>query len=447
MALSAELLAAIAQRQPLATLVTITLPASVGGDLLLSDRPFVSHSAGVFHARLVSLGKLARKVSEPDGQLDTPSITLRIVDQGWRVQRLGHQLDGTPVHVQWGAEGVAPAAWSTRFRGHVVARKRAGRGDVEIICRIDDRWLERPVCPRIDAATWPTAQAEASGSGGAETVLGRRAPIAYGTCDSTGLGSHGLRRLLWVQTAGPPWRWLYSIGDADVTAVYVDGQPASGWTRVVEYRGGWWWTTVDFAAMPWGAEDAAQVVTADGDGVDVSAFGEQWSAVAQLRHALEAFGRGGWDGKAGLAAQLTDATTWDALEVLAATSTWEGAGVLGGEAETLTLRELLARMLSSWGCSAWWTREGTLAIASEQWARTVDQPTPGTSLWLVEGESLLEPVTAEDEGAQHRAAGLRLRYCHGADGQPLLSVTAMDPLRLDEEPEEITMPLGPQRVI
>ena len=104
-------------------------------------------------------------------------------------------------------------------------------------------------------------------------------------------------------------------------------------------------------------------------------------------------------------------------------------------------------MARGWGWAFYWTREGKLAVLQEQWARAVTPPEPGTSTWLAEGELLLEPLALQEEDAEHRTPGLRLRYCPGPDGQPLLDVTAMDPLKLDEEPEELTLPLGPQRVV
>lgn len=457
MALSAALLQAIAEGRPLATVVTITLPASAGGDLQLSDRPVVDASLGAFEPRITSFSKVTRRLSGPDGTLDTPTLTLTVTDIGtedepvWRLGRIGRRLEGAPVVVRWAAEGVAPADWSTRFTGYVVS-KRAGseRNTHQVTCRVDDRWLSRPIGPRLTADVWPTAETQAEGSSG-ETVLGRRAPVAYGTSDSTGLGSHGLRRLLFIQTAGSPWRWLYSVGDCAVGAVFIDGAPvATGWTRVVEFRGGWWWTTVDFADDPrpddgQGGKKAI-VVTVDGDGLDVGTFGADTSPAAQLRHAVEAFGRP-WDGGAAPTEQLTDDASWDALEAYCAAGGDEGAGVLGGQAQTTTLRDLLRDMLRGWGWAAYWTREGKLAVLPEQWARDVAPPTPGTSTWLAEGELLIEPLALQEEDAEHRTPGLRLRYCPGPDGQPLLEVAAMDPLKLDEEPEEINLPLGPQRVV
>ncbi len=458
MALSAALLQAISEGRPLATVVTITLPASAGGDLQLSDRPVVDSSLGAFEARITSFSKVTRRLSGPDGTLDTPTLTLTVSDSGtedepvWRLGRVGRRLEGAPVVVKWAAEGVAPADWSTRFTGYVVSR-RAGseRNTHQVTCRVDDRWLSRPIGPRLTADVWPTAETQAEGGSGGETVLGRRAPVVYGSCSSTGLGSHGLRKLLFIQTAGSPWRWLYSVGLAQVEALFIDGEPvASGWTLVQEFRGGWWWTTVDFAVDP-RPEDGqggkkAIVVTADGIGLSVGAFGDDTSSAAQLRHALEAFG-GPWDGATAVSAQLTDTDSWDALVAACVAAGDEGAGVLGGRDQTTTLRDLVRDMARGWGWAFYWTREGKLAVLQEQWARAIPPPEPGTSTWLAEGELLLEPLALQEEDAEHRTPGLRLRYCPGPDGQPLLDVTAMDPLKLDEEPEEITLPLGPQRVV
>jgi len=442
-----ELTQAIKDRLPLANVLTLS-PAS--GDLLFSDRTVISESLGAFKAK-ASFGKLSRKLSGPGGDIDAPSVQVTIADTGTEAIPVGEigrslrRLEKVPAVIRRGAEGVDPSKWSTRFTGILQSWDPGSkRGEYVLVLRVDDEFLNRTFPPILDRATWPNASTTGQGSSaGSEAVLGQRGPACYGTSDSTGLGSHGLRRLSFVQTSGPPWRWLYSVADTPVPTVCVDGvATATGWTRVVELRGGYLWTTIDFATRPGSDPAADPVITADGGGIDVTAFGAQTSPAAQLRHILEAWG-GGWDGKAAVTATLTDDTIWTALEAFVTKHGYESGAMLGGKAAR-TVRDLLRETLKAYAWHAYWTRDGKLAVKPWDWSKT--DVTPGTSIWIVEEENAIVPLKLQAQAGALQP-GFRVRYCGGPDGEPLLSTTALDPSALDKEPDEVVLALGPQRVI
>ena len=447
MAQAPELTQAIKDRVPLASLLTLSPPS---GDLLISDRPTISESLGAFQAK-GTFGKLNRKLSGPNGDLDAPSVQVTIAETGTEeipvgeIGRILRRLEKVPAVIKRGAEGVDPSKWSTRFTGILQSWDPGSkRGEYVLVLRVDDEWLNRPFPPILDRATWPTASTTGQGSSaGSETVLGQRGPACYGNCSSSGLGSHGLRRLPFVQTAGPPWRWLWSIGDAPVTTVFVDGvATATGWTRVVELRGGYLWTTIDFDPRPGSDPAADPVITADGGGINVTAFGLQTSPAAQLRHLLEAFGKG-WNGKDAVTATLTDGTVWTALEAFVVKHGYESGAMLGGKGAR-TVRDVLREVLKAYAWHAYWARGGKLAVKPWDWSK--GDVTPGSSIWIVEEENAIVPLQLQAKAGSLQP-GFRVRYCGGPDGEPLLSTTALDPTALDKEPDEVVLALGPQRVL
>jgi hypothetical protein len=440
MPLASTLTAALQRPGEVQTLITLSLPASAGGTMRVATEDVPSKTLGLFRDRVLSIGKVRYEISNRDGAIPVPTVTFELDDTGTAAVPVGPfgratelaDVEFSPVLIERAAVGVPVADWSTRFKGVLTDYERVRPGRYRVNARVDDRWLNQPAPPpQLGAAEWPAAASKPKASAGAgDAVIGRYVPIAYGKTDSAGLGSHGLRRCLYVHTAGPPYRYMHSLGDVAVPSVYADGvKQTTGWTRVVENRGGRYFTLIDFTA-----DQVDKVITVDSDGLPLGSYGTNTSPANQLRHMLESFDR--WNGETGVQVTptRTDGTAFAALEAFVTAHGYEYATLLGGVERAQTMRQVLAAWLKQHHWVAFWTRQGTLAVQPWSWVPPATlEPTSPTS---IEGiQALGDMALKRDTSGIVRAVACR--HLLGPDGERMAGLKVVDPAEPTAAAEEL----------
>jgi hypothetical protein len=441
MALSAAMRAALKRPGDVHALLTLTLPAEAGGAMRIATGEVPSASLGRFAARILSISRVRWECSGRTGEVPLPSCTVEVDDTSTDSRTVGPfarateqaDVEGSPALIQWAAPApMLVSDWSTRFTGILHDFDRSGPNRYRLVLRVDDSWLNGPMpAARLAPAEWPAAASNPQGSASTSAnVLGRAAPWVYGETDSVGLGSHGLRRCLYVHTAGPPFRYLHSIGDVPVPAVYVDGVPtATGWTRSVVLRGGRLWTLIDFTT-----NQAEKVVTVDSDGIQLGSYGTATNPANQLRHVLESFDR--WNGEATqVTATRTDAAAFAALASFFTTHDMEHATQIGGDARSLTARQVLSAWLKQYPVAAYWTREGKLAVVPWRWYSEASGDIYPSEV-SIEGVQTVAPMELKRESASVIKA-VACRYLLGPDGEPLAALRAVHPADTAATVEEL----------
>lgn len=443
MALSAAMRAALKRPGDVSALLTMSLPAAAGGTMRLGTSEVPSSSLGRFAGRILSISKVRWECSGRTGEVPLPSCTLEIDDHGTGAVPVGPfgratelaDVERSAAVIQWGApaSSMSPSDWSTRFTGMLHDFDRTGPSRYRISLRVDDSWLNGPMpAARLAAAEWPAASSKPAGSTGTtENVIGRTAPWVYGETNSTGLGSHGLRRCLYVHTAGPPYRYLHSIADVSVPSAFVDGVPVvSGWTKSLVFRGGRLWTLMDFDT-----DQGEGVVTVDSDGIPLGSYGTNINPANQLRHLLESFDR--WNGESTqVTATRTDAASFSILAAFFTTHDMQHATQIGGDARSLTARQVLTAFLKQYPVTAFWTREGKLAVLPWRWYSAAANDIYPTDPTSIEGVQTVGPIQIKrDSSSLIRAVAAR--YLLGPDGEPLAALKVVDPSDPNATVEEL----------
>jgi hypothetical protein len=460
MTVTANMLTAIKESgHTLGIVLTITLPSGLGAELGLPDdnlrlgsTPFCSSTAGPFDGRVVKFGGSNGSLSDANGNLQRWTVNVSIsdlpetdapVDRSigpfGRAIKLSH-LEGAPCVIQIAAKDVTPSDWWTERTGVLMGWHRDQDTDWILQIGPDDEALKRPA-PRLKLTSqdWPAAYIPPKDKD--QSVIGQYAPVILGDLDSTGLGEHGLRRTLLVDTAQN--RYLVSLGTIGATGfrVFVDGvEQVSGWTREVIRQAGRTWTVITYGV----ALTDTQVVTVDCHGLDLGSYGTYTSPGAQFQWALEHLVFSNWNGADTLTPTHTDAASFSTL--ITALGTREGAPgwlTLGAE---VSGEEMIRRFCVAHGVEVGWTPEGTItAKLLNPMALDVD----ATTNVVIQGQHTVgrSPLQLLTPPTEDLWQAVSMNYLQGPDGKGVADLSVYHPRHLDAAPRAIVNQWGPGRVL
>lgn len=314
-----------------------------------------------FDVRSSSISPLEMEVAVADGEQDGYALKTALES--------GRQR-GSAAAVYWVIAGNA-SDYATRFVG-ILDRWSYGPGVTTLVLRTDDRPLKSYAGWPLTKSEWPEMPTES---------IGLIVPVPYGTHNSSGLSGTGMLPCPCVRYGAGTVAWyVVCAGEAkSVLAVYQDGVAK---TLGVDYAVNYGWssvgklyTIIGFLAGKIPAATAA--ITCDATGYEATGnTGGLSSAptgaaflnpVEQIRHFLVNWAEKEWTSGVWYTADastLLDRASWALAAQWAERQQLEGAGYLGGAAESKQTGDVLNDWLSTWPCfRAYWTAAGRLGLS------------------------------------------------------------------------------------
>lgn len=410
---------------PFIPVIDIALP---GGTWLLSSIDFASTSLGQYEGEVLEWSAIQQAVSDPSSEVQALQTSIRISDVERAFKGLVSGADaalvkGSSILIRLASPKVPPPAWRTLMVGIVFDWSFPAPLQAQLILRTDDLAMTDSEFPKpglaLNRADRPSAEAEA---------IGKYSPIVLGMQDSQSYQATGMVPCQYVDTVA--FKYEAAIGRVGVGQAYVDGAPGSGFAIAYERVGGKFKTVVDFASVQSGkvtADVSGYESVGDGTGtlVDIPT-----DAIALL---FSNFVFDEW--LAGLwfpTSPRFDQVRLARLRAYCVQHLYKAARVISEPTEGYS--ELSAG-IQSFEFKAWWTPEGTLALAVED---PTDDPYP------------VAPVSEHDPGleltydASELTTAITASFIRNhAEGTYLQTLEVNDPRRYTVAPKTLELPWGP----
>lgn len=441
--LSAAMLAELQKTNPdVYPLIKVIFPSITK---LWGSTPVNVKTVGFYDGRVLSWGgPFVRTLSDRDGNLQTPSMTVTVDDVDLSLSNIlegadANRLRGSQVLITLASPNVASASWATILTGVLAGWKRKGLTSWDLSCQYNDAPL-RGYVPKtaFTASDWPSADPK---------IYGTYVPIIYGQIDSTpssGSGT-GFAPTYLVDTAGGATpEYAISLGWLkQISRVFVNGTLTATYTVNHPVKNGRQYTTIKFTSAPPLATDT---VTADvygyesvGDGTGTLVTGP-----SALQHFLENFVfRDYQSGAWAVAGTYTDTASFTTSQAwAAAVSTQFTAHWIGGSQETRAMDEV-ASFLRSLQVHAFWTWGGKLGLLPfDLRDNTVWYDNPQ---WVYEaGGDVISPLDVSYD-YQTIMDRISIQYLYSqAGGKYLASLEVRDQALAESVADSLQMPWGMQ---
>jgi hypothetical protein len=351
--LSANLLSALQKPQArTARVLELTLPT---GTFRYADVPVLS--SGLYADRVLGWGPLGRGVNLRLSSLDPFETEVTLADTDQQLSKLiesstGHQVRNSAAVIKLACEGLSSSDWFTLFSGRIESYQQAGALAWTLKLRPQDKPLNAESCPKavLSRSDWPNCRPES---------VGLRVPIIYGKHDSVSGTNSGAVPLEIVDTLA--CRYLLCVGYAKaVDRVYVDGVPASGWSKEYRTANGRAYTCVTFTTS-----QGDKTITADVQGLEATGDGSGTlleDPPTVLKHVLVNFIYGDWKTGSWLADASAPIDTTSFATTFYSDRGFKVSRRLGRVRKGV---DIVNEFLSSLEAKATWTWGGKIALKVE----------------------------------------------------------------------------------